>query len=241
MSSQFNQEEEKQKDHHMEDEYDEDCDEENDAVEDLKTVKDGLGSININESALKNADNSTLESGIKSHKFHIPKPTSAAPSSSKYDPAPWNEYFDTRDKINGQIPVYHAGSKGHVFLCLHGAGHSAMTFAALARILKQDPYNSTVVSFDFRGHGDHYCEGETELTQANLIAETITALKYTVEKYPTQSIIVVGHSMGGSIATKTVDLILKEHKEEEWATHVKGVFIIDVVEGSAMDALPFME
>lgn len=53
--------------------------------------------------------------------------------------------------------------------------------------------------------------------------------------------IVVGHSMGGSIATKTVDLILKEHKDEKWASHVKGLFIIDVVEGSAMDALPFME
>jgi protein phosphatase methylesterase 1 len=47
--------------------------------------------------------------------------------------------------------------------------------------------------------------------------------------------------MGGSIATKTVDLVLKSHKDEEWATHVKGLFIIDVVEGSAMDALPFME
>lgn len=51
----------------------------------------------------------------------------------------------------------------------------------------------------------------------------------------------VGHSMGGSIATKTVDLIQREHSNEEWADHIKGLFIIDVVEGSAMDALPFME
>jgi protein phosphatase methylesterase 1 len=47
--------------------------------------------------------------------------------------------------------------------------------------------------------------------------------------------------MGGSIATKTVDFVLKNHKDEEWAQHIKGLFIIDVVEGSAMDALPFME
>lgn len=51
----------------------------------------------------------------------------------------------------------------------------------------------------------------------------------------------VGHSMGGSIATKTVDQVFRENKEEEWATHIKGLFVIDVVEGSAMDALPFME
>ena len=29
--------------------------------------------------------------------------------------------------------------------------------------------------------------------------------------------------------------------DEDWCKHVKGLSIIDVVEGSAMDALPFME
>jgi len=47
--------------------------------------------------------------------------------------------------------------------------------------------------------------------------------------------------MGGSIATKCVDFVQNNHSEEDWAKHVKGLFIIDVVEGSAMDALPFME
>lgn len=128
-----------------------------------------------------------------------------------------------------------------MFLCLHGAGHSALSFAALARILKSEPYNSTCVSFDFRGHGGHYCEDENLLSQDVLIAETIRAIKHVSEKYPTQSIIIVGHSMGGSIATKTVHFIHENHKTESWASHVKGLFIIDVVEGSAMDALPFME
>lgn len=47
--------------------------------------------------------------------------------------------------------------------------------------------------------------------------------------------------MGGAIAAKTIDYIHKNHDGEEWAKHIKGLFIIDVVEGSAMDALPFME
>lgn len=47
--------------------------------------------------------------------------------------------------------------------------------------------------------------------------------------------------MGGSIATKCVDFIQQNHPDEKWVNHVKGLFIIDVVEGSAMDALPFME
>ena len=47
--------------------------------------------------------------------------------------------------------------------------------------------------------------------------------------------------MGGSIAAKTVDYVQNNHQDEEWAKHIKGLFIIDVAEGNAMDALPFME
>ena len=82
---------------------------------------------------------------------------------------------------------------------------------------------------------------ETNLTQDNLINETIRAIKHVVERYPEQSIILVGHSMGGSIATKCIDFIQQNNKDDKWVQHVKGLFIIDVVEGSAMDALPFME
>ena len=102
-------------------------------------------------------------------------------------------------------------------------------------------YNSTCVSFDFRGHGEHSCEDETKMDQKTLIEETILVLKHVITKYPDQSIIMVGHSMGGSIATKCTDFIHKNHSAEEWTTHLKGMFIIDVVEGSALDALPFME
>lgn len=56
-----------------------------------------------------------------------------------------------------------------------------------------------------------------------------------------RSIVIVGHSMGGSIATKTAAKILGELKSEAWAKQLQGLFVIDVVEGSAMDALPFME
>jgi protein phosphatase methylesterase 1 len=47
--------------------------------------------------------------------------------------------------------------------------------------------------------------------------------------------------MGGSIATKATDYFMKNYASEDWVSHIKGMFIIDVVEGSALDALPFME
>lgn len=140
--------------------------------------------------------------------------------------------------MNDIVPVYFAGSEGHVFVCLHGAGHSAMSFAALAKHLK---LTSTVVAFDFRGHGKHFCENETDLSEETLVRDTIEVIRFVSAKYPEQSIIMVGHSMGGSIATKTTSKILSDHSTEYFAKQIQGLFVIDVVEGSAMDALPFME
>lgn len=54
--------------------------------------------------------------------------------------------------------------------------------------------------------------------------------------------IVLGHSMGGSIATKTVAEIFKnEEKYKQVYDKIQGLIVIDVVEGTAMEALPFME
>ena len=47
--------------------------------------------------------------------------------------------------------------------------------------------------------------------------------------------------MGGAIATKTVRKIERELAGSDLALAIGGVVIIDVVEGTAMEALPFME
>ena len=113
-----------------------------------------------------------------------------------------------------------------------------MTFAALAKHLK---LTSTVVAFDFRGHGKHFRDNETDLSEETLVRDSVEVIRYVATKYPDRSIIMVGHSMGGSIATKTTAKILKDYSTENWTRQIQGLFVIDVVEGSAMDALPFME
>lgn len=63
--------------------------------------------------------------------------------------------------IEDVVPLYKAGNSGHMFVCLHGAGHSALSFAALAEKLKND---NIIYAFDFRGHGKHVCQNETDLS-----------------------------------------------------------------------------
>ena len=55
---------------------------------------------------------------------------------NQYMPLPWTDFFDTMEMINDRVPVYTAGTEGHVFVCMHGAGHSALSFARFAEIMK---------------------------------------------------------------------------------------------------------
>ena len=157
---------------------------------------------------------------------------------NSYDPLPMSDFFDSTEMINDTIPVYTAGNQGVIYVCMHGAGHSAMSFAVLAEKLKP---TGTVVAFDWRGHGSHTREDETNMSQDVLIAEALEVLNYVLEKYLNRTIIVIGHSMGGAIASKTLKKIETEMQDSELAKAIAGIIIIDVVEGTAMEALPFME
>ena len=79
------------------------------------------------------------------------------------------------------------------------------------------------------------------MSQETLINDTLEVLNYVHAKYPDRSIILIGHSMGGAIATKTVSQLEREMNGSDLQKCVMGVVIIDVVEGTAMEALPFME
>lgn len=72
-------------------------------------------------------------------------------------------------------------------------------------------------------------------------------IKFVNEKFPDDTMIIIGHSMGGSIATKVTAEILQHEESSEdeiykiLSKKICGLIVIDVVEGSAIDALPFME
>ena len=117
-----------------------------------------------------------------------------------------------------------------------------MTFSVIAETLKEE---NTVISFDWMGHGEHVQsedqEDEARMSQANLIDEAIEVLTFVHNKYPDRTIILVGHSMGGSIAAKTLSHLEREMAGQDIQKCILGLILIDVVEGTAMEALPFME
>jgi protein phosphatase methylesterase 1 len=123
-------------------------------------------------------------------------------------------------------------------VCLHGAGHSALSFAPLAGV----NIKYRLIAFDYRGHGYNTMSEGEDLSQETLIKDTIQVLNFINEKFPGETTIIVGHSMGGSIATKTCAEIFKNKETYPLLyENIQGLIVIDVVEGTAMDALPFME
>ena len=183
--------------------------------------------------------------------FEIPKPvnvfkpplppgsTSENPLLKKYAPLDWKTAFPINYNIcNNTLPIYISGEQGPNLICLHGAGHSGLSFAPLALVNK----NYRIIAFDFRGHGFNTQKPHNDLSEKTLINDTIEVLNHVHEKFPDENLILIGHSMGGSIATKTCCTILKEEeKYKELYKKMQGLMVIDVVEGTAMDALPFME
>ena len=76
-----------------------------------------------------------------------------------------------------------------------------------------------------------------------MINDSVRVLKFLtteIDEFKDRSILIMGHSMGGAIASKLTTHIFSG-EEPELSPRVKGYFIIDVVEGSALDVLPLME
>jgi protein phosphatase methylesterase 1 len=139
----------------------------------------------------------------------------------------------------GDTPLYYLQGKNDlIFLCIHGAGLSGVSFSLLASKIA---HFASCASFDFEGHGNY--RGETKndsFSMSSLTEQVLTVLKTLFNRFPQSTVVLVGHSLGGSVAAK-VSNILETESDIDLKRRVVGLIIIDVVEGSALDALPFMK
>lgn len=155
-------------------------------------------------------------------------------SLEKYAPLDWSDYFDREEDI--KIPesdnvfhVYLAGSEGPVVFCLHGGGYSGLSFALSAKIIKE---KARVVAMDLRGHGKTSTTNDLDLSIDTLCDDVLAVLKTMYGDSP-PAIILVGHSMGGSVAVHVA--------ARKIIRSVAALVVVDVVEGTAIASLTHMQ
>ena len=106
-----------------------------------------------------------------------------------------------------------------------------MTFALVARYMTKADARVRVVAYDMRGHGYTVAKDERDLSSATLVADALAVAGAVFARG--QRVVVVGHSMGGAIAVRAA-------LGAAGRFGLAGIVVVDVVEGSALAALPAM-
>eukprot|EP00879_Flechtneria_rotunda_P005408 GHRR01005699.1.p1 GENE.GHRR01005699.1~~GHRR01005699.1.p1 ORF type:complete len:437 (+),score=84.88 GHRR01005699.1:148-1311(+) len=157
-----------------------------------------------------------------------------ASSRSHIQQHSWDEYWDSKQQVEmpgrGAFNVYQAGSTGAVVFCLHGGGYTGLTWSLVARQLK-DRYR--VVAMDLRGHGETSTADDLDLSAQTMTGDIVQVWQalFGGSTNPTPTLL-VGHSMGGALAVWV--------GAGKQIAGLDGVVVIDVVEGTALAALPHM-
>ncbi|KAJ6633095.1 Protein phosphatase methylesterase 1 [Pseudolycoriella hygida] len=152
-----------------------------------------------------------------------------------YTPTMWSEYFhEQKDvKIDEQhtFRVYLSMPPQErsvpLIVLLHGGGFSALTWSLFVNEITAI-IHCQCMAIDLRGHGDTQTINEDDLSAETLAADVSNVLHAMYPENAPQ-IMIVGHSMGGAICVHISHLRL--------IPTLLGCVVIDVVEGTAMEAL----
>ncbi|RYP74245.1 hypothetical protein DL769_004066 [Monosporascus sp. CRB-8-3] len=199
-------------------------------------------------------DDSSSASSASSTGTVIPSPSQnlfARPQSvsrgKTLQPIPWTTYFerelflkDEDSTSNTTIHTYLTSpvGKGPLFVMHHGAGSSGLSFAVVGSEIRKRLPAAGIMSPDARGHGSTaVAEGQgLDLSLETLTADLLSVILMTkkVMKWDAlPPIILVGHSLGGAVVTELA-------KTGKLGNSLLGYAVLDVVEGSAIDALQSM-
>ncbi|XP_062582663.1 protein phosphatase methylesterase 1-like [Saccostrea cucullata] len=151
-----------------------------------------------------------------------------------YTPIHWDKYFERMHDVkcgdSDTFRVYECGSSGPVLFFLHGGGFSALSWSLLCSSLS-GMVTCRCAAVDLRGHGDSKTSDDQNLSAERLSSDVGNIFKEMYRDDP-PPVLLVGHSMGGAIAIHTAFRKL--------IPSLIGLVVIDVVEGTAMDALSSM-
>ncbi|KAL1971727.1 hypothetical protein VTN31DRAFT_1815 [Thermomyces dupontii] len=176
------------------------------------------------------------------------------------DALDWSEFFSqeiTVEQEAGDLRIAHhayitpPGTSGSgsspLFVMHHGAGSSGLSFAAVAREIRELLPNAGILSLDARHHGDTRVtktssSAAAEAIELDLRLETLSRdMVHVIRQVQVQmgwkelpDLVLVGHSLGGAVVTDVA-------KGGKLGSKVLAYAVLDVVEGSAMNALRSMD
>ncbi|XP_055546979.1 protein phosphatase methylesterase 1 [Wyeomyia smithii] len=168
----------------------------------------------------------------------FPKPSDRGfRRQTDYNPIMWNEYFAEQRDVEtkeGTFRVYlskQPETPGPLLVMLHGGGFSALTWAHFSMEITKI-IHCQCLAIDIRGHGDTNTKNEDDLSAVTL-AQDIGDVLQSMYGDTCQPVILIGHSMGGAICVHLANMNI--------VSALIGVVVIDVVEGTALEALASMQ
>eukprot|EP00112_Aurelia_sp_Birch-Aquarium-sp1_P006690 Seg1733.1 transcript_id=Seg1733.1/GoldUCD/mRNA.D3Y31 product="Protein phosphatase methylesterase 1" protein_id=Seg1733.1/GoldUCD/D3Y31 len=151
-----------------------------------------------------------------------------------YTPVRWDKYFQGEEDIkvrDNVFRLYTAGKEGPVLLLLHGGGHCGLSWAVFTAAM-MELCNCRILAMDVRGHG-HTKTADSSNLAADVLARDVADVIDVYFHDDPPPIVMLGHSMGGAIAVHVAaSKLLKT---------LVGLVVIDVVEGTALEALSAMD
>ncbi|KAI4730921.1 protein phosphatase methylesterase [Aureobasidium sp. EXF-10728] len=167
-------------------------------------------------------------------------------------PNPWPAYFEQElfleSKTESQHAQYHVyltppkdPAKGPLFICHHGAGATGMSFGCFAAAVRRQMPGAGVCSLEAREHGSYVCSSDgqeiLDFSIETLVADTLAMIDGVKQRQGWKALppsVLVGHSLGGAVVTRIA-------ATGSLGAQLVGFAVLDVVEGSAIEALLHMK
>ncbi|KAJ5989801.1 hypothetical protein N7522_010008 [Penicillium canescens] len=182
----------------------------------------------------------------------------------------WTDFFEQElflsEEVGNLHIIHHVyltppTENGPLFVMHHGAGSSGLSFATCTEEIRKILPKAGVLSLDARSHGrtvmtpidsktddkapstataahiEASGQAELDLSLETLSRDLVYVIRQTQARMSWETlpdIVLVGHSLGGAVITDVA-------KKGELGPKLLAYAVLDVVEGSAMDALQSME
>lgn len=171
-----------------------------------------------------------------------------SPNRRTLDQIPWTTYFERElflesrteaATITHHVYLTSPVGAGPLFVAHHGAGSSGLSFAVLGAEIRKKLPSAGILSLDARGHGSTKTSPEPEemdLSLERLSEDLLSVIDDTKKRMNWKEmppLVLIGHSLGGAVVTDVA-------KNGRLGNAVLGYAVLDVVEGSAIDALQSM-